>query len=51
MDAATLGTFVPFAPLLVAQCRRSEGKIIRGIQDMTVTPYGLVAPNFVQALG
>jgi predicted permease len=51
VDAATLGTFVPFAlnsPLTVAA---PEGKIIRGIQDMTVTPYGLVAPNFVQVLG
>jgi predicted permease len=51
VDAATLGTFVPFALYSSLNVAAPEGKIIRGIQDMTVTPYGLVAPNFVQALG
>ena len=51
VEAATLGTFVPFALYSSLNVAVPEGKTVRGIQDMTVTPYGLVAPDFVQAMG
>ena len=51
VEAATLGTFVPFSYYSSLNVIAPEGKIVRGIQDMTITPYGLVAPNYIQALG
>jgi predicted permease len=51
VEAATLGTFVPFALSSALNVVAPEGKVVRGIQDMTITPYGLVAPNFVQTMG
>jgi predicted permease len=51
VDAATLGTFVPFALYSSLNVAVPEGKTVHGIQDMTVTPYSQVAPGFVQAMG
>jgi predicted permease len=51
VDAATLGTFVPFGLYSSLNVAVPEGKTVHGIQDMTVTPYSQVAPGFVQAMG
>ena len=51
VEAATLGTFVPFALYSSLNVAVPEGKTVHGLQDMTVTPYGRVAPDFVQAMG
>jgi predicted permease len=51
VETATVGTFVPFALYAGLNAVAPEGKPVRGIQDMTITPYGLVSPSFVEALG
>jgi predicted permease len=51
VEAATLSTFVPFSYYASLNVAAPDGKVIHGIQDMTITPYGLVAPGFVQAMG
>jgi predicted permease len=51
VEAATLGTFVPFATYSFMTAAWPEGRVVRGIQDATIMPYGLQDPDYIKTMG
>lgn len=51
VEAATLGSFVPFSWYSNMTAVAPEGKEVRSIQDTTITSFSLVAPDFRSVIG
>jgi predicted permease len=51
VEAATLGTFVPFAMSSSMTGAWPDGRVVRNVQDMTIMPYGLQDPDYIKTMG